>query len=63
MKDFIKAMLIRAIRTFCQALVAEIGTGAAGLLTLDWPQMLGVAGTAAVLSMLTSVATGLPEAE
>lgn len=63
MKNFIQCMLIRAIRTFCQALVAEIGTGAIGLLALDWPQMLSIAGTAAILSMLTSVATGLPEVE
>lgn len=58
--EWAKAALIRAIRTFAQALVAEIGTGAVGIVQLDWPAMLSVAATAAALSLLTSVA-GLPE--
>jgi len=59
---WLKAAGIRAVKTFAQALAAEIGTGAVGIVQLDWPQMLGVAATAAVLSLLTSVA-GLPEVQ
>lgn len=51
---------VRALRTGAQALASLIGTGAVGILALDWPQMLGVAATMMVLSLLTSLA-GLPE--
>lgn len=51
---------VRALRTGAQALASLIGTGAVGILDLDWPQMLGVTATAMVLSLLTSLA-GLPE--
>ena len=43
-----------------QSLVALIGTNAVSIVCLDWAQMLGVAATAGVLSLLTSLA-GLPE--
>ncbi len=55
-----KAALIRALKTAAQTLAALIGTGAVSIISLDWPQMLGVTATAAVLSLLTSLA-GLPE--
>ena len=51
---------VRALRTGAQALASLIGTGAVGILDLDWPQMLGVTATAMVFSLLTSLA-GLPE--
>lgn len=47
----------RAVKTFAQSLVALIGTGAVAVHTLDWATMLATAATAAVLSVLTSVAT------
>lgn len=47
----------RAIKTFAQTLVALIGTGAIGIMDLDWLQMLSVAATATVLSVLTSIAS------
>lgn len=53
---------IRAIKTGAQTLASLIGTGAVGILALDWPQMLSVTATAMLLSLLTSVA-GLPEME
>jgi len=59
-KQWAKAAGIRAIKTGAQTLASLIGTGAVGILSLDWPQMLSVTATAMVLSMLTSVA-GLPE--
>lgn len=61
-KEFWKAAGIRAIKTMAQTAVALIGTNAVGVTEVDW---LGVASGAAlsgVLSILTSVATGLPEA-
>ena len=60
MIDWIKAALIRAIKTFAQTMVALIGTGAVGFTDLDWLKILSVSGVAALLSLLTSVA-GLPE--
>ena len=47
----------RAIKTFAQALVALIGTGAVNIVSLDWMQMLGISASAAVVSILTSVAS------
>ena len=55
-----KAAGVRAIKTFAQALAAEIGGNAVSITSLNWMQMLSVAATAAVLSLLTSIA-GLPE--
>ncbi len=57
---WLKAAGIRAVKTGAQTLASLIGTGAVGILSLDWPQMLSVTATAMVLSVLTSVA-GLPE--
>lgn len=47
----------RAIKTLAQTLVALIGANAASIMELDWGQILGVAATATVLSILTSVAS------
>lgn len=57
------ASAIRAVKTFAQTAVSLIGTGAVGFTDLDWVQILSVSGVAAVLSLLTSVATGLPEVD
>lgn len=59
-KEWWKAAGIRILKTFCQTLVALIGTSAVSIVDLDWLQMLGVAATAALVSFLTSIA-GLPE--
>jgi len=56
------AALIRAVRTFAQSFVAYIGVGAA-FSEVDWLKALSVSGVAFVMSILTSLATGLPEAE
>lgn len=61
MKQFLKAMLIRAIKTFCQTAVALIAVGAT-IADTDWLYILSVSAVAFVVSCLTSVATGLPEA-
>ena len=61
-KDFWKAALIRAIKTFAQAMVAQIGAGSVGIVQFDWVGALSVSAMAAVLSIFTSLA-GLPEVQ
>lgn len=60
MTNFIKAALVRALRTVCQTAVATIGTSAV-LSAVDWKMVASASILAGVLSLLTSVATGLPE--
>lgn len=55
-KGFWIATAERAIKTFCQALVALFVAGVT-VLTIDWVQGLAVAATAAVVSVLTSIAS------
>ena len=62
MKSFFKCALIRAMRTLAQTAAATIGTTAL-LSEVDWMAVLSASALAAVLSILTSLATGLPEAE
>lgn len=61
-KEWAIAALIRAVRTFAQTFVGFIAVGAA-LEEVQWLRALSVSGAAFVLSILTSLATGLPEAE
>ncbi len=60
-KEWLKAALIRAVKTFAQTAAASITVGAA-VSEVDWLRVLSVSGVAFVLSMLTSLA-GLPEVE
>lgn len=62
MNTFIKSALIRAIRTVCQTAVAMIGT-AVVLSDVNWWMVASASILAGILSILTSVATGLPEAD
>lgn len=62
MNLFIKSALIRALRTVCQTAVAMIGT-AVVLTDVDWLMVASASILAGILSILTSIATGLPEAE
>lgn len=61
MKKFIKAAAIRAVRTIAQTAVAVIGTSAL-LSEVNWAAVASASILAGILSLLTSVATGLPEA-
>ena len=61
-KEFMIAALIRAIRTFAQTFVSMIAVGAA-FSEIAWLRVLSVSGVAFVLSIMTSLATGLPEVE
>ena len=62
MNNFIKYALIRAIRTICQTAVAVIGT-AFVLSDVNWWAVVSASLLAGILSILTSVATGLPEVD
>ena len=61
-KEFLKAMAIRAVRTFAQTAVSMITVGAM-FSEVDWIKTLSVSGVAFVASCLTSLATGLPEVQ
>jgi hypothetical protein len=61
-KEWAKAAGIRALRTFAQTFVGFIAVGAA-LEEVQWLRALSVSGAACVLSILTSIATGLPEVD
>ena len=61
-KKFIIAALIRAVRTLAQTAVATIGTTAV-IEEVNWVVVGSASVLAAILSVLTSIATGLPEVE
>jgi hypothetical protein len=55
-KEWLAMMLERAIKTVAQTAIAAVGTTALGLLDVDWTAVVGLAGLAGVMSVLTSVA-------
>ena len=59
-KKWIIAAGIRALKTFAEGLVTLIGTDYISIVDLDWPHMLGISATMALVSLLISIA-GLPE--
>jgi len=61
-KDFWRAAGIRALRTMAQTAVAML-PAAATITDVDWLTVAGTAALAGVCSVLTSIATGLPELE
>lgn len=58
-KKWIKAALIRAVKTVCQTAVAMIGTSVV-LADVNWVMVASASVLSGVLSILTSIA-GLPE--
>lgn len=58
-KVWLKAALVRAVRTCAQTAIACISS-AAVLSAVDWPVVLSATVLAGIISLLTSVA-GLPE--
>ena len=73
MNTFIKASLIRSLRTVCQTLASMLPVGAvitpSLLQSMDWSFLyvilawLGTGLLSGVASILTSIATGLPEVD
>lgn len=61
-KKWLRAAGVRAVRTVAQTAAATIGTAAA-MGDVNWPLVLSASVLAGILSLCTSVATGLPEVE
>ena len=61
-KEWAKAALIRALRTFAESMLAYIGTGAVVLGDVNWIAALSAGGFGAVCAILLALA-GLPEVE
>ena len=59
--EFWRCAAIRAVRTIAQTAIATIGS-AAVLSDVNWYLVISASALAGILSMLTSIATGLPEA-
>ncbi len=58
-RKWLKASLVRCVKTIAQTAVATIGT-AAVLSSVDWKMVVSASILAGILSILTSIA-GLPE--
>lgn len=61
-KTFLKCSGVRAVKTVCQTAVATMST-ATVLGEVNWPLLISASVLSGVLSLLTSVATGLPEVD
>lgn len=61
-KQFFKSASIRALRTICQTAIAMIGT-ASVMADVNWQMVVSASLLSGILSVLTSIVTGLPEAE
>lgn len=59
-KEWLKAALIRAVRTFAEAALAYIGTGAVVLGDVNWLAALSAGAFGAITAILLALA-GLPE--
>lgn len=60
-KDFWKAAAMRAVRTIAQTALATIST-ATLMSEVNWYVVVSASLLSGILSVLTSIATGLPEA-
>ncbi|MBP2704380.1 holin [Microbispora sp. RL4-1S] len=58
MQKWLTDTIERAVRTAAQAALGVVGAGQLGLLDVDWGTTGSVAGLAAVVSVLTSIAAG-----
>ena len=62
MRKFAKAATIRAVRTMAQTAASLLGAKAL-ISDVDWKALISATVMAGILSILTSVYTGLPETE
>ena len=60
--NWVRAAGVRSLKTVAQTAVATIGTSAL-LSEVNWIAVASASVLAAILSLLTSVATGLPEVD
>lgn len=60
--NFWKAAIVRAIKTIAQTALSFLTVGQA-VLDVNWLNVLSVSAVAGLISLLTSIATGLPEVE
>jgi len=61
-KTFWKATAVRAIKTICQTAIATIGT-ASIMSEVNWKIVISASILSGILSVLTSIVTGLPEVD
>lgn len=61
-KIWCKCAGIRALKTVAQTMIATIGTSVA-IQDIDWLLVLSASAVSGLLSILTSIVTGLPEVE
>ncbi len=61
-KEWLKAALMRAVRTFAEAMLAYIGTGAIVLGDVNWLAALSAGGFGFLTAILFAL-TGLPEVD
>ena len=59
--EFWKALLIRTVKTWCQAFVGAIGGTATVLSDVNWSVALSGATLAAIICFVWNLGTGLPE--
>ena len=56
-KTFWADAIERSVKTIAQAMVAQLGAGAIGLLEVNYISLLSVSGLAGLISLLTSIAS------
>lgn len=61
-REWLRAALIRMVKTMAQTAVALIGTNAIGVTDVNWVAVGSASVLAGIVSLLTSVA-GLPEVD
>ena len=62
MRQFVKAATVRAVRTMAQTAASLLGAKAL-ISDVDWKALISATVMAGILSILTSVYSGLPETE
>ena len=61
-KSFWKAAIVRMVKTMAQTALSMLTVGQA-VLDVDWLNVISVSAVAGLISLLTSIAPGLPEVE
>ena len=59
---WLKAAIIRAVKTMAEGLIILIGTNQVSITSLDWGHLLGVSATMGLVAFLSCI-PGLPEVD